>query len=775
MHAPTPTTFRTVNLCRAYSKCRFLAGRRFPLPRRIHSRGYLHRDDKPSETPEPAWGPFSNASAPPFAVYTTYYNQEEAPGSPGEGPEKPDKPVDKNNYGSAARRAGRNIKKQKDLPPVHIPQRFLDNHVTLRETLQSAIASGQKTAILNDSEDASEAKVSEDAYSSTGANSTDKLSIDSRVEEQDPPIGQINMSVMEEIQSIVTAGLSPSTSQFGDSRISAKPHLVLHCPRDGGMFFLDALTKHLATTNNTDLIEIDAQDIAEIGGDYLDESATPQSEILSSLGYDVYTNSIREQQNTEDPLNEDEDAEQDEEDDSSRQPKAMTIYPGNLSLIPMGGTVVRSLTDLLQGKFQASNSPQHQAGPSKFMGMHAKDATGDLKLSLFIDTILHACDAKRASELAENDGPNNHVPATSPSEDLTSDSKIPADNVSLSASSPNGSALIIQIKDYPEIQNTPNGGRVIDALHDSVQQRRKGGQKVLVLGTSCSPHLGPSWSRPGFKSYQSQADNGPTRTVLVPVTETSKDEPLKRHHKDRIMAINIRHLQDMIRRLASNPVHVKSLISQAELSINSAQAFTSEMSDQVWSSDQVHRIATIALGFLEAEEDMQVKHIEQALQTIEVSDNVKYDWMANEKEKETKSYEKARRKPPKSDYSKLEAEKRLNTLKKQCNTHEKKLLNGVIDPASIRTTFADIQVPKEIVETLKTLTSLSLVRPDAFTYGVLATDKIPGLLLYGPPGTGKTLLAKAVAKESGATVLEVSGSGKLGPCFNDQSRFAKMS
>ena len=64
----------------------------------------------------------------------------------------------------------------------------------------------------------------------------------------------------------------------------------------------------------------------------------------------------------------------------------------------------------------------------------------------------------------------------------------------------------------------------------------------------------------------------------------------------------------------------------------------------------------------------------------------------------------------------------------------------------------------DTITALKTLTSLSLIRPEAFSYGVLATDNIPGLLLYGPPGTGKTLLAKAVAKESGATVLEVSGS-----------------
>ena len=77
---------------------------------------------------------------------------------------------------------------------------------------------------------------------------------------------------------------------------------------------------------------------------------------------------------------------------------------------------------------------------------------------------------------------------------------------------------------------------------------------------------------------------------------------------------------------------------------------------------------------------------------------------------------------------------------------------------NIHTTFSDVHAAPENVEALKTLTSLSMTRPEAFMYGVLKTDKIPGLLLYGPPGTGKTLLAKAVAKESGATVLEVSGS-----------------
>lgn len=85
-------------------------------------------------------------------------------------------------------------------------------------------------------------------------------------------------------------------------------------------------------------------------------------------------------------------------------------------------------------------------------------------------------------------------------------------------------------------------------------------------------------------------------------------------------------------------------------------------------------------------------------------------------------------------------------------------MGGIIEAKNIATTFNDVHMPIETIDTLQTLTTLSLVRPDAFKYGVLASDKIPGLLLYGPPGTGKTLAAKAVAKESGATMLEVSAA-----------------
>ncbi|KAL7802435.1 AAA domain-containing protein [Trichoderma aethiopicum] len=92
------------------------------------------------------------------------------------------------------------------------------------------------------------------------------------------------------------------------------------------------------------------------------------------------------------------------------------------------------------------------------------------------------------------------------------------------------------------------------------------------------------------------------------------------------------------------------------------------------------------------------------------------------------------------------------------NEYEKRIASGQVNREHLRITFADVHAPPETISALKLLTSLSLVRPDAFSYGVLAQDKINGCLLYGPPGTGKTMLAKAVAKESGANMLEISGA-----------------
>jgi SpoVK/Ycf46/Vps4 family AAA+-type ATPase len=120
--------------------------------------------------------------------------------------------------------------------------------------------------------------------------------------------------------------------------------------------------------------------------------------------------------------------------------------------------------------------------------------------------------------------------------------------------------------------------------------------------------------------------------------------------------------------------------------------------------------------------------------------------------------EKMARSQISAEVSKKAAKGERRKMDPHAENHEEKLMSGLVNAQDMRTTFKDIHAPQETIDSIKMLTTLSLVRPEAFSYGVLASDRIPGCLLYGPPGTGKTLLAKAVAKESGANMIEISGA-----------------
>lgn len=690
--------------------------------------------------------------------------------------EKSQATKDKNNYGSAARRAGRNVKNTKPPAPITLSVGFLEKNVSLREELRAKFelldrvnsnVGLEQTDRDGDVKITDSSKEVQQTVSSVGPKATNLLRSNKY---------EINPDIWLEIRSHIATGLQSLSEQHPNSFPATKTNLLLHCPEDGGIFFLDAVVESIASDTGADLLSLDPQDLAELGGDYLGDTADVNPYSLRSLGFDAHRVVSRQDgREVEDAADEEDEYDDEPEDVQSHASKgnpSMFAVPmfAKISTKNFQGTISEILKNsghvvdpaLESGLQRALGLPKPQTRSSTSPTESANDA----KLAHLIDSLLNVCRTKKATAEyltqlksdAHKRGPDENTTTG-----VVSEAAIDGPKLVINESEFLNRPQIVLVRDYKELNATQEGSNILAILLGIVRRRRKNGQKILVVGTTASADLVPSVTKAGLKSLQSEFEDTSTRTIVVTpgnddhsAVESSFAEDLKL----RTRQINLRHLRDMIKRLSFDLSRTKAIVGDSELAIDSAQVFASGLEDSIWPFDQVHRTAVLALGLMKDDEVLSITHIERALRLTDSSDQVKYEWLNKDQQRRHASEG-----PPSQTTQKAGAtaasrdnDEKMKQLRKTCTTHEKKLLGGIINFENIHTTFADVQAPAENIEALKTLTSLSLIRPEAFTYGVLATDRIPGLLLYGPPGTGKTLLAKAVAKESGATVLEVSGS-----------------
>lgn len=325
---------------------------------------------------------------------------------------------------------------------------------------------------------------------------------------------------------------------------------------------------------------------------------------------------------------------------------------------------------------------------------------------------------------------------------------------------------IIHIRDLKDISNSRVGESIIRALIRVVQKRRRAGQEILVVGTTAQDASDRIFS----SVDQNPVDEEFRSMTMPPIFNLPKEElsqikpeglvndVVSSYPYRRILEINLRHVQSMLSRLRpADSVDLFSETSQEQLHIAGGQF----LSAKILTHDQVQRLVLTAIGLSQTHvvaDAVHACHIGLAIFVCGKADLHKQALKLHKNKKIADAIKLPETKDREGTSPRDSSQAKMDKLKKGCNPHESKLLPSVVDPSKIQVGFKEVHAPPETIDALKTMTSLSLLRPEAFKYGVLAADRLPGLMLYGPPGTGKTLLAKAVAKESRATVLEISGA-----------------
>ena len=92
-------------------------------------------------------------------------------------------------------------------------------------------------------------------------------------------------------------------------------------------------------------------------------------------------------------------------------------------------------------------------------------------------------------------------------------------------------------------------------------------------------------------------------------------------------------------------------------------------------------------------------------------------------------------------------------------------MTKAIDASIPRITYDELGGLKNEVQKIREMVELPMRHPELFDK--IGVEAPKGVLLYGPPGTGKTLLAKAVAGETNANFVSLSGPEIMGKFYGE--------
>lgn len=593
------------------------------------------------------------------------------------------------------------------LPPLTFPPWFLDEHVQLADR-ESSPSTGKALERIKYYTQPTKSRL----LSSAQQDTEDGNSSSSPPEPSEQPTTPIEkdavndipaQAICRELLSTVSAELDATPPTMRATKDPKKrPISLLYVPNYKGSRIANDVVGHVAEELGADVVHLDAVKLARILGPYLGSTLYFGRGNIAMLGYAAAEANGR---------------------------SASTASSGDGD----DDTFVRSGMNVM--KF--------------FQPADDRATWDDLKMTHAIKEIANAPSIKRRE-------------AKDAAAETTTTTTTTATNTTKQPS-----RVILHIHNWVELNMTSESASIINKLRTVIDRMWQDGSKIVIVGSSSNDSsASPKWNSK-VKELSLQ-DCYPM--VFAPKVDELPEA--RTWEQEDYLQDNLAHINWMLACLKFEPARVEIVLEGFDLEPTNLAIgkLRQRLSDRILSIHWIFRLATQAIGLQRYNDGpLDVAVLADALWQMDKADETRAAILgiSSPSRPEAATVSKT---PP----SPLESLLSLgNTVKSapggsnssnpnpnnmDLDEEEKKLLSGLVNVDDIHTTFDEVIAPPEVRESLISLTTLSLQHPKAFSYGVLSRERIHGCLLYGPPGTGKTLMAKALAKGSGANMLEISAA-----------------